>query len=184
MPAVATEEPRPCPRRALRAKTKATPFELNTAPDPPLPSQATRVSAEHFAFFLDKRWCQNRRIAWQTPSTPPLGRRRRPRLGRHCRRPRHTATIGNRHAVEQLERCVLSPSIRLPCTCRTARVGEWARSYHLDDQRRLCCALPCATCRCPYNSACGRLIDVSRSLSDDTRSSHYCSRCYERYERY
>ena len=146
------------------------------------------VSPEHF-FSFDRCWCQNRRIAWQTPSTPsplpwpPSTHSPWPPLPTPSPYSDHRPQE-NRHAVEQLERCVLSPAIRFPCTCRAARMGEWAKRYYLDDQRRLCCALPCATRHCPYNSACGRLIDVSRSLSDDTHSSHYCSRCYVRYERY
>ena len=106
------------------------------------------------------------------------GRPRRTRPGRRCLRPLLTMSTGpKRNAMP-------SSSWSGACSAQPSRMGEWARCYYLDDQRRLCCALPCATRHCPYNSACGRLIDVGRSLNDDTHSSHYRSRCYERYERY
>ena len=79
----------------------------------------------------------------------------------------------NRRAIAQLEQCVLQPALRLPGTLKTSRVGELARSWCLDDQRRLCCGLPCASRPCPHNSACGRLIDPSRAFDDDT---HFSSR--------
>ena len=161
--------------------TRQCPVEEPPCKWPPCPDSRFHEPLPHIGhegWFWDGSWWFNhKRVAWQTPSAPW------PHLPTPSQHSDHRPQE-NRHAVEQLERCILNPALRLPCTCRTARVGELARCYYMDDQRRLCCALPCATRHCPYNSACGRLIDVSRSLSDDSRSSHYCSRCYERHERY
>ena len=69
--------------------------------------------------------------------------------------------------------------MRLPCTMKAARVGGVAKAWYLDDQSRVCCALPCASSPCPFHSACGRIINNRIPLCEDTHTSHYCSRCYE-----
>ena len=68
----------------------------------------------------------------------------------------------NTRAIAQLEQCA---QIRLP--------------WYLDDQSRVCCALPCASSPCPFHSACGRIINDRIPLCEDTHTSHYCSQCYE-----
>ena len=50
-------------------------------------------------------------------------------------------------------------AMRLPCTMKAARVGGVAKAWYLDDQSRVCCALPCASSPCPFHSACGRIIN-------------------------
>ena len=67
------------------------------------------------------------------------------------------------------------PAMRLPfCTMKAARVGGVAKAWYLDDQSRVCCALPCASLPCPFHSACG-IINDRIPLCEDTHTSHYCS---------
>ena len=49
--------------------------------------------------------------------------------------------------------------MRLSCAVKAAQVGGVAKAWYLDDQFRVCCALPCALSPCPFHSACGRIIN-------------------------
>ena len=128
------------------------------------PTCATRIDEDHHAFSLRSCWKRNERQSYRKPAQPW---------------PKPSQPQENTRAVAQLEQCAQIPAMRLPCTMKAARVGGVAKAWYLDDQSRVCCALPCVSSPCPFHSACGRIINDRIPLCEDTHTSHYCSRCYE-----
>ena len=101
------------------------------------PTCATRIDEDHHAFSIDSCWKRNERQSYRKPAQPW---------------PKPSQPQENTRAIAQLEQCAQIPAMRLPCTMKAARVGG------VDDQSRVCCALPCASSPCPFHSACGRIF--------------------------
>ena len=116
------------------------------------PTCATRIDEDHHAFSIDSCWKRNERQFYRKPAQPW---------------PKPSQPQENTRAIAQLEQCAQIPAMRLPCAMKAARVGGVAKAWYLDDQSRVCCALPCASSPCPFHSACGRIINDRMPLVDD-----------------